>query len=890
MAGTSFCLVGTLANLQECIKDCHQELGNVNERARGHVADVLEKIKAAANSVECGFAVPKTPGRKLKARISAKKSFSTAALPKRQTRSVSKGAKKRSSAKKSVTVLDEEKSSTSTEDPEKENADVQLKSAAKATKAANKRGVPAVRMDAATPLAKPSPRQPLRSTRQTRAQAKALGANSAQATPPRAVGISRALLYSPANRAATPSKQLFSPYAKCSVQEKARAFESKEPISPLHAARQPKSSNAARNQTGAAAVAREVGLRVPLSTTPMHASSEPITKEKMPVTRASPKTPVPPSPFKTASEQNSQEETPAIASVDVTPLRVPVKEIPARRLSSVSPSKCNGQPSSLRSSSSSPKHDAEVELAATSPAASPDAKNLAPSVPETGTVKERRITRASASAAAALVAVSEKTSKATPAGIRASDCSYYVSSVAESASDDEEWVESPTTPKRARLLPQSSHTGAHVKKLSGVLGSVKAPVKDCPGHKLGTVRKIPATPSSSSRLAPVTPKHTTPSKMARPFPTSEARQGTLKTSTLEESTRRRHDSSGISEVEQQRKQSLLQIKMDAAKKDREQRLARAQAQRERREAERREQEQLRQREAQQKELERLKQRTAFHQRKQSERSLNVDTLAAATKRKAESPLVSASKRPTPLNLSKPPKMPRNACADAEAARLIFGQPSTSLSQKAKLNNSLQQQAMLNSLSQSLRSQASFLPSPEEPQAASAPQSITDLVESTPEKTCAALNVTVTLSSEDKPAEALSETFTVPSSDHNESSVAKTPAAANSTFVRTSGPPRSSGYNITPHRSELPPEPNKDKDNYDINDLNSGDETDDDEKPRKEVPAWAKGTALSKLVAQQHAKKISGLEFFGVMPVPNLDKIFQLKKKYFNKRTSSQIWD
>ncbi|XP_070384363.1 inner centromere protein-like isoform X2 [Dermacentor albipictus] len=624
----------------------------------------------------------------------------------------------------------------------------------------------------------------------------------------------------------------------------------------------------------------------------MHASSEPITEEKKPVTRASLSTPVVPSPPKIASKHSSEEETPAITCVDVTPLRLPVKEIPVRRLSSVSPPERNGQSSTLRSSSPASKPPAETELAATSPAASPGAKNSAPIAPGAGVAKERRITRASASAAAALIAVSEKSSKGTPAGIQAAGRSYEVSSAAESGSDDEEWVESPTTPKCARLLPQTSHAGAHVKKLSGVLGSTKTLGKDCPGHKLSAVRKISATPSSSSRFAPVKPKQVMPSRVARPFITSKARQGTLKGSTLEESTRKRHDSSssGSSEMGQQRKQELLRIKIGAAKKDREQRLARAQAQRERREAERREQEQLRQREAQQKELERLKLRTAFHQLKQSERSLNVDTLAAATKKKAESPLVSASKKPTPLSISKPPKMARNACADAGAARLIFGQPSTSLSQKAKLNNSLQQQAMPNSLSQSLRSQASLLPSSEEPQAASDSQSITALVENTPEKACAALNVTVTLSSEDKPAAALRETFTVPSTDHLEASVTKTPSAANSTFVRTSGPPRSSGYDITPHKSELPPEPNKDKDNYDINDLNSGDESDDDEEPRKEVPAWAKGAALNKLVAQQHAKSISGLELFGVMPVPNLDEIFPLKKKCFNKRTSSQKWD
>uniref|UniRef100_L7LVS5 Putative inner centromere protein b n=1 Tax=Rhipicephalus pulchellus TaxID=72859 RepID=L7LVS5_RHIPC len=838
MAGTSFCLVSALAQLYEKAADGHQELGDEHERTLGQVESVLSNLKAAANSGQCEFAVPKTPGRKLKARISAKKSFSSQAASVRKTRSVSKGSKKQSSTKKkTLAVQDDAKSSTSSEDPEKENADVQPKSAVRATRAASKKGPPAVKIDDATPKENSSLRQPLRSTRQTRAQAKAQTANLVAATPPRGAGTSRALLFSPANRATTPSKQLFSPYAKCSVQEKARAFESKEPITPLRPAATPKSSNAARNQTTTAAVTKEVVRCTPLLSTPMHPPSELVTEDRVPATLASPKTPALPSPVKSASENSSIEETAAATLEAIAP-------------------------------TSQPLHP--------------------PSAPDTELVKERRITRASV-AAASVAALPKTTAQATPAGIRAASrpCPVSSSSTAESDSDDD-WVESPTTPKRARLLPTSSHVGSGV-KFSGVLGSGKTVRKDWPGHKASVGRKISSTSTSSFRSAPMTPKQVTPSKVARPFTTSEARQGAHKASILEESTRKRHDSSS-SELEQQRKQELLRMKMEATKKEREQRLARVQAQRERREAERREQEQLRQREAQQKELERLKQRTAFHQRKQSERSLNVDTLAAATKRKAESPLVSAAKRLTPLKISKPPKMARNACADAEAARLIFAQPSTSLSQKAKLNNSLQQQAMLNSLSQSLRSQASFLPSPERPQAASAAsQSITELVESTPEKPSAALNATMTLSSKDKPAEALGETFTVPSTDHD-SSVLKTPSAANSTFVRTEGPPRSSGYDITPHRSELPPEPNKNKDNYDIEDLNSGDETDDDEKPRKEVPAWAKGAALNALVARQNRSGISGLEFFGQMPLLSLDSIFPVKKKTFNKRTSSALWD
>ncbi|KAH7962887.1 hypothetical protein HPB52_018508 [Rhipicephalus sanguineus] len=817
-------------------------------------------------------------------------SVSHRAAPKRKTRSVSKGSKKSSTKKKTSTVQDEEKSSTSSEDPEKENADVQPKSAVRSTRAASKKGPPAIKVDDATPKEKPSLRQPLRSTRQTRAQAKAQTANLGSATPPHGAGVSRALLFSPANRATTPSKQLFSPYAKCSVQEKARAFESKEPITPSRAAATPKIGNATRNRTTAVAATKEAGRSTPSPLTPMHPASELVTEDRMPATPASPKTPALPSPLKSASKNSSVEEAAAATCEDITPTNHPVNEKPTKRVSSTSPSKRKEQPSSLRSSPPALERDSTVEPTATSPAASPDEKQ-APSTPDTEPVKERRITRASV-AAAPLATLSKTTSQATPAGVRAASRPYPASSSSTAESDsDDNWVESPTTPKRARLPPTSPHIGS----------GVKEKVRLCDG--------VNPTRFDSERTHRTSP----PSQTYRRygdivdylvFSTDLVTLGEIKAYKSMEP--HNYFTSGC--VKSLSENELRDRKFDRACKrlhacscsravetaapslgsDREQRLARVQAQRERREAERREQEQLRQREAQQKELERLKQRTAFHQRKQSERSLNVDTLAAATKRKAESPLVSAAKRITPLKISKPPKMARNACADAEAARLIFAQPSTSLSQKAKLNNSLQQQAMLNSLSQSLRSQASFLPSPERPQAASAAsQSITELVESTPEKQRAALNVTVTLSSEDKPAEALGETFTMP----HDSSVLNTPAAAaNSTFVRSEGPPRSSGYDITPHRSELPPEPIKDKNNYDIEDLNSGDETDDDEKPRKEVPAWAKGAALNALVARQNRSGISGLEFFGVMPLLSLDNIFPVKKKTFNKRTSSALWD
>ena len=44
------------------------------------------------------------------------------------------------------------------------------------------------------------------------------------------------------------------------------------------------------------------------------------------------------------------------------------------------------------------------------------------------------------------------------------------------------------------------------------------------------------------------------------------------------------------------------------------------------------------------------------------------------------------------------------------------------------------------------------------------------------------------------------------------------------------------YEITPQRIYVQSDPN----NYNIDDLDSGDSTDDDDRPRKAIPAWACG--------------------------------------------------
>lgn len=846
MAGAPFPVCAVREALIKSTGEAHEELVTLEERTARHVNDVLESIRAYARNAQNGFAVPKTPvAPKTRPRVNARKKTSTGSTSgqRRATRSTAKAAK-RSSAKRVSSLA-------SSEDPGKENAAVVPPRAS--TRTRGKKGVPAINLEAATPAEKTPARttrqrQPLQEQHLTRSQAKALEANSTPCTPPPKRGnIARGLLASPAARQ-TPSKQLFSPYAKCSVQEKAKAFESHEAITPASAN---KNTTQAQKRTKASA------------------APEPVT-------------PVPPSPELPAPEPKASTSE-AAAGIEVASPPPPTNRRVTRQTAS-------GLGKRATSSSAAASEGASKEA------------NLAPCTPELmQSPVKKRVTRSSV---AALPASSPAGQDPGPSeqGKADDDSVITLSSsspsvVGSSSSDDEEWVSPPTSPKRAKLAPiqqPRSALGA-AKKDSGVpAGSSKAPAKGRPVVK--GVRKLSANYSMFRSTNPGTPKHgatpkraVTPSRLGRPVAASDKRPGSVKPFALDES--KRHDRSSSSDVEQTRKQEILRQKMDSAKKDREQRLARVQAERKRREEQRLQNELQRQQQAEQKERERLKQRAAFHQRKQSERSLIADTLVAASKRKAESPLPSTSKKAIILKPVKPatPRAARNACPDAEAARLIFGQPSTSLSQKAKVNNSLQQQAMLNSLSQSLRSQTSCLPSPERPQAASEACTVTELVEASQEKPPTVLNATFAVSAADQSARPLDQTFTMPAAvAPNEP---KTPSPADTTFVQPSGgPPKCNGYDITPHRSELPPEPNKEKNNYDIHDLNSGDETDDDEKPRKQVPLWAKAPSLNKLLVRQAEGNINGLELFGGMPLLFLDKIFKEKKRYFNKRTSSALWD
>ena len=82
-----------------------------------------------------------------------------------------------------------------------------------------------------------------------------------------------------------------------------------------------------------------------------------------------------------------------------------------------------------------------------------------------------------------------------------------------------------------------------------------------------------------------------------------------------------------------------------------------------------------------------------------------------------------------------------------------------------------------------------------------------------------------------------------------------------------------------------------QENYNIADLNSDDSTDDEDNPRKKIPAWARPPALTAAIFKQEYSNIDVNSIFDNVPAPKLEEIFtQSKKKRFNHRTSSAIWN
>uniref|UniRef100_A0A0K0D7Z7 INCENP_ARK-bind domain-containing protein n=1 Tax=Angiostrongylus cantonensis TaxID=6313 RepID=A0A0K0D7Z7_ANGCA len=101
--------------------------------------------------------------------------------------------------------------------------------------------------------------------------------------------------------------------------------------------------------------------------------------------------------------------------------------------------------------------------------------------------------------------------------------------------------------------------------------------------------------------------------------------------------------------------------------------------------------------------------------------------------------------------------------------------------------------------------------------------------------------------------------------------------------------RHSSYEITRGKVDKPLSEN----NYSIEDLSSGDETDQEEAPRKKVPSWAVGKEFQCELRRQAAILRSGefdlSEYFGEVEAPDLALIFG-KCKTYPRRGSSAIWE
>lgn len=103
------------------------------------------------------------------------------------------------------------------------------------------------------------------------------------------------------------------------------------------------------------------------------------------------------------------------------------------------------------------------------------------------------------------------------------------------------------------------------------------------------------------------------------------------------------------------------------------------------------------------------------------------------------------------------------------------------------------------------------------------------------------------------------------------------------------------------------------DNYDIGDMRSDDSTDDDSRPKKSIPTWARsklqscltllfitnkkllfnylGFNIKMALKQQTEANIDTAQIFPdiLLQAPDLNAIFKIKRARFNKRTSSAVW-
>ncbi|KAM6133374.1 inner centromere protein-like [Phoenicopterus ruber ruber] len=114
------------------------------------------------------------------------------------------------------------------------------------------------------------------------------------------------------------------------------------------------------------------------------------------------------------------------------------------------------------------------------------------------------------------------------------------------------------------------------------------------------------------------------------------------------------------------------------------------------------------------------------------------------------------------------------------------------------------------------------------------------------------------------------------------------AASGTWLSKTVKKAASTSYLGPPAGTQESRSPKGNENNYGM-DLNSDDSTDDENDPRKPVPAWADGSQLNQAILHQYYHPVNVDQLFGLIPVPKLEDIFGKSKPRYFKRTSSAVW-